>query len=95
MLSVHMNTWLTDTVSACIISLFNRAASRAACNSIFGTVINFIGARSAFPKTNASSVFTLPVGVVTRAQRNATALKISWDLSPNMCNSTLSKGPVK
>ena len=29
-LSVHMNTWLTDKVIACIISLFSRAASRAA-----------------------------------------------------------------
>ena len=82
-LSVHMYTCLTVTVSACVISLFSRATSRAACNSSFGTVITFIGATRAFPKTNASSVFILPVGVVTRARRNATALKY-----PGNCHRT-------
>ena len=72
-----------------------RAANRAACSSSFGTVITFIGATRAFLNTNASSVFNSPVGVVTRTRTNATALKLSWELSSNLCNSTLSKGPVK
>ena len=93
-LSVHMYTWLTVTVSACVISFFSRAASRAACNSSFGTVITFIGTTSAYPKTNASSAFSSLVGVFARARKNATALKISWELSPNIYNSILSKGPL-
>ena len=44
MLSVHMNIWLTVTVSAQTISFFSRAAIRAACNSKFGTVTTFVGA---------------------------------------------------
>ena len=60
MLSVHMNNWLTVTVSACVISLFSRAASRAACNSSFGRVITFIGATSTFPKTNSALFFLCP-----------------------------------
>ena len=68
MLSVQMNIWLTVTVSACVISLFSRAAIRAACNSSFGTVFTFIGATRAFPKTKASSVFSSPLGVFFRSQ---------------------------
>ena len=94
MLSVHMITWITFTVSAFEFSLFSRAAS-IVCNSIFGTAVTFIGATRISPKTKASSVYYLPVEVVTRARNNATALKISWELSPNICNSILSKAPVK
>ena len=53
-LSVHMNTWLTVTVRARTISFFSRAASRAACNSRFRTVITFIGATRAFPNDGRS-----------------------------------------
>ena len=94
-LSVHMNTVLTVTVSACVISLFSQAAGRAACNSSFGTVITFIGATRAFPKLNASSVFSSPLGIFNRAHKNATALKISCELSPNICNSILSNCQLK
>ena len=94
-LSVHMNTWLTVTVSACVISLFSRAASRAACNSSFWDSHYFHWRHARFPQNKRKLCFYLAVGVVTRARRNATALKISWELSPNICDSTLSKGPLK
>ena len=48
-LSVHMNTWLTDTVSACIISLFSRVASRTACNSSFWDCHYFHWRHARFP----------------------------------------------
>ena len=83
-LSIHVNTWLTVTVRSCVIALFNRAAVRAACNSSVGTLITFIGATCALTKTKASSVFSLPVGVVPQARKNATALKMSWELSANI-----------
>ena len=81
-LSVHMKTLLNFTVRA----------SSAACNSSFGYVINFIGPTRGLPRTNASSVWC-QLEVVTRAQRNATPLKTSCELSPNMCSSRCSKLP--
>ena len=93
-LSVHMKTLLTFTVRARQISCFNRVASSAACNSSFGTVMTFIGAKRALPRTNASTVGG-PFEVVTRARRIATALKTSCELSPNMCSSRCSKFPEK
>ena len=59
-LSGHMNTWLRVTVSACVISLFSREASRAACNSNFGTVNTFSGATRAFPKQTQDLFFLRP-----------------------------------
>ena len=93
-LSVHIKTLITCTVRARQKSFFNRAASKAACSSSFGIVITFIGAKRALPRTNASSVWA-PLEVVTRARRNATVLKTSCDLSPNMCSSRCSKSPAK
>ena len=84
-LSVHIKTLLTCTVRARQMSCFNRAASKAACSSSFGSVITFIGATRALPRTNASS-FWGPLELVTRARRNATALNTSCELSPNMCS---------
>ena len=43
-LSVHINTLPTVTVNARQISVFRRAARRAACSFNLGTVITFIGA---------------------------------------------------
>ena len=60
-LSVHINTLSTVTVNARQIPPFKRAARRAACNSNLGTVITFIGATWALPKTNASC-YNLPGG---------------------------------
>ena len=59
-LSVHINKLSTATVNARQISLFKRAPRRAACNSNLGTVITFIGATRALPRTNATSVLISP-----------------------------------
>ena len=73
----------------------NRAASKAACSSSFGTGSVFIGVTRAVPITNASPVRLLSDGGLTSARKNATALKTSWELSPNTCYSRSSKGPEK
>ena len=91
-LLVHIKTLLECTVRAWQMFCFNRAASKAACSCSFGIVITFIGATRALPRTNASSVWG-PLEVVTR--RNATTLKTSCGLSPNMCSSRCSKFPEK
>ena len=75
-LSFHIKTLLTCTVRARQMSYFNRAASREPCSSSLGTVITFMGATRVLPRTNASS-FWDPLEVITRARRNATALKTS------------------
>ena len=93
-LSVHIKTLLICTVGARQMSCFNRAASSAACSSSFGTAMTFIGATRALPRRNASAVWG-PLEVVTRARRNATALKTSCELSPNKCSSRCSKFPEK
>ena len=90
--SVVIKTLSTVTVSARQISLFKRAARRAACNSNLGTVITFIGA---LPKTNASSVLISPELQVTWALRKPTALNTSCELSPNMWSSRCWNGPEK
>ena len=64
-LSVQIKTLSAVTVNARQNSLFKRAARRAACTSNLGTVITFIGATRALPKTNASSVKNSPEVQVT------------------------------
>ena len=89
-LLVHIKTLLALTVRARQISCFNRAASSSACNFNFVTVITFVDATRALSRTNASSVWK-PLEIVTRARRNATALKTFHELSPNKCNSRCSE----
>ena len=94
-LSVHINTLTTVTVNAHQISLFKRAARRAACISNLWTVITFIGAARALPETNASSVIIFPEVQVKWALRKPTALNTSCDLSANMRSSRCWNGPEK
>ena len=63
-LSVHINNLSTVTRYCSRFPFFKRAW-RAACNSNLGTVITFIGATRALPKTNASSVIIFPEVQVT------------------------------
>ena len=93
-LSGHMKTLLTFTLRARQISRFNRADSRAACYSSFGTVINFVDAAQVLPRRTASAVWD-QFKVVNRARKNATARTTSCELSPHICNSRCLNVPEK
>ena len=93
-LSVHMKTLLTFNLRSRQISWFNRAASRTACYSSFGTVITFVDAAQVLPRTTASAIWD-QFKVFNRARRNATARTTSCELSPHICNSRSLKVPEK
>ena len=77
--AVSPDEYLINSYTKCpkIFSLQTRATSKVACNSSFGTVVTLIGTTRAFPKRNASSIFPFPVGIVTQAPWNETAVKKS------------------
>ena len=91
-LSVHVKNLLTFTVRARQVSCLSRTANSAACNSRFETVITFMGATRVLSWTISSSVWGPQV--VTRARRNATELKSSCELPPNICNARFSNFPT-
>ena len=94
-LSVYINTLSTVAVNARQISRFKRAARRDASNSNIGTVITYIGATLALPRTEASSVIISLGGQVTWTLRKPTALNTPCVLSWKKWSSRCWKGPEK
>ena len=88
-LSVHTKHLSIISETARCLSYCNRDASKTACNSNFGIVRHFMGKTISLPKTKSTSVVSVPL-VTSLPRRKATAPKMSCELSPSKCNSTLS-----
>ena len=93
-LTVRMKLLSIVSKNARWTSCRNRDASKAAGNSNFRIAGNFVIATRAFPKTNANSVLFVAL-VTSLLRKKATSLKTSWELSPNLCTSSLSTASRK